>query len=219
MRHLHSSPACIVETAIWRFAQDGLHLSTAEIAKHASISNGHLFRAFPTKQALLDACYTHTVTQLAAPLHEGAMQAQPGELLRVQLWRWWMLPAKVALAQREVFDFWRLYRTRPRKPGGTEPLLGPFAPVPTLVERALVAAPPALQSVVSLPRLGSSLAGQWTAALDTILSDPMCRGQHALQGQLIGQAYQAWWQSLGISELVPAVPLPPQRPTPGSGDS
>jgi AcrR family transcriptional regulator len=219
MHHRHPSPASIVETAIWRFAQDGLQTPTTEITKNAYISNGYLFRAFPTKQALLEACYAYTVAQLAAPLHAAAGQARPDESLRAQLWRWWMLPAKVALAKQEVFDFWRLYRTRPRKPGGTEPLLGPFAPVPTLVERALVAAPPALQSVVSLPRLGSSLAGQWTAALDTILSDPMCRGQHTLQGQLIGQAYQAWWQSLGISELVPAVFLPPEYTTPGTGDS
>ncbi|MGI4734908.1 MAG: TetR/AcrR family transcriptional regulator [Janthinobacterium lividum] len=124
MRHFHPSPERLVETAIWRFAQDGLQLPTAKLIKLASISNGHLFRAFPTKQALLEACYAHTVTQLAAPLHAGAGLARPGEPLRAQLWRWWMLPAKVALAQEEIFDFWRLYRTRPRQPGGPEPLLG-----------------------------------------------------------------------------------------------
>lgn len=214
MRHLHPSPIRIVETAIWRFAQNGLHTPTAEIAKNACISNGHLFRAFPTKQALLDACYDHTVMQLAAPLHAGAGQARPGESLRDQLWRWWMLPAQVALAQQEVFDFWRLYRARPRKPGGMEPVLGPFAPVPALVERALAAVPLVLRPVVSLPRLGSSLAGQWTVALDTILSDPTCRGEHTLQGQLVGQAYLGWWQSLGISDLVQAQSLPPGQPMP-----
>lgn len=206
MYHLRPAPARIVETAIWRFAQDGLDLSTAQIAKYAYCSNGHLFRAFPTKQALLEACYAHTVTQLAAQLQAGAGHARPGESLRDHLWRWWMLPAKVALAQEEVFDFWRLYRIRPRQPGWPAPLLGPFAPVPALVERALALAPPALRTPVSLPRLGSSLAGQWTAALDTILSDPMCRGQHTLQGQLVWQAYLGWWQSLGISDQVPAAP-------------
>lgn len=219
MHHLRPSPARIVETAIWRFAQDGLHIPTVEITKNAYISNGHLFRAFPTKQALMEACYAHTVAQLAAPLHAGAGQARPGESLKDQLWRWWKLPAKVALAQEEVFDFWRLYRTRPRKPGGTEPLLGPFAPVPALVAHALAGAPPTLRAVVSLPRLGSSLAGQWTAALDTILSDPMCRGQHTLQGQVVGQAYLGWWQSLGISDLVQAQPFPPEQPMPGGTSS
>jgi len=159
------------------------------------------------------------VAQLAAPLHAGAGQARPGESLKDQLWRWWKLPAKVALAQEEVFDFWRLYRTRPRKPGGTEPLLGPFAPVPALVAHALAGAPPTLRAIVSLSRLGSSLAGQWTAALDTILSDPMCRGQHTLQGQVVGQAYLGWWQSLGISDLVQAQPSPPGQLVPSKTSS
>jgi AcrR family transcriptional regulator len=212
MRHLSLAPERIVETAIWRFAQDGLDTPMAALARHAYISNGHLFRAFPTKQALLDACYTYTVTQLAAPLQAGAGRAQVNEPLRAQLWRWWMLPAKVALARQEVFDFWRLYRTRPRTPGGAEPLLGPFAPVPDLVAQAMAAAPPSLRAVVSLPRVGTSLVGQWTAALDTILSDPACRGEYALHGQLVWQAYQGWWLSLGIADTVLASPPPPAPP-------
>ena len=179
-----------------------VHLERQERRRVGDVLRTHLGHAVAA--ALLEACYAHTVTQLAAPLQAGAGQARPDEPLRAQLWRWWMLPARVALAQQEVFDFWRLYRTRPRKPGGMEPLLGPFDPVPALVAHALAAAAPSLRTVVSLPRLGSSLAGQWTAALDTILSDPSCRGQHTLQGQLVGQAYQGWWQSLSISDLVQA---------------
>lgn len=47
----------IIEAAIILFLKDGVGVSTASIAKAAGVSNGTLFNAFETKQALIDAIY------------------------------------------------------------------------------------------------------------------------------------------------------------------
>ncbi|SJN58295.1 DNA-binding transcriptional repressor AcrR [Vibrio ruber DSM 16370] len=47
----------IIEAAIRLFAQDGVGVSTAAIAKEASVSNGTLFNHFETKQMLIDDVY------------------------------------------------------------------------------------------------------------------------------------------------------------------
>lgn len=47
----------IAEAAIDLFLKDGVGVSTAAIAKAAEVSNGTLFNAFATKQALIDAIY------------------------------------------------------------------------------------------------------------------------------------------------------------------
>ncbi|MEO1240238.1 MAG: TetR/AcrR family transcriptional regulator [Pseudomonadota bacterium] len=47
----------IMDAAIGLFLKDGVGVSTAAIAKAAGVSNGTLFHAFPTKQALIDHIY------------------------------------------------------------------------------------------------------------------------------------------------------------------
>ena len=47
----------IAATATDLFLTEGVGVSTARIAKVAGVSNGTLFNAFPTKQALIDAIY------------------------------------------------------------------------------------------------------------------------------------------------------------------
>ena len=47
----------IIEAAIRLFAQDGVSVPTARIAKEAGVSNGTLFNYFATKQDLIDGAY------------------------------------------------------------------------------------------------------------------------------------------------------------------
>jgi len=55
----------IIETAIRLFAEEGVGVATARIAKEANVSNGTLFNHFETKQALLDTVYVHIKTIIA----------------------------------------------------------------------------------------------------------------------------------------------------------
>lgn len=47
----------ILDAATTLFLRDGVGVSTARIAEAAEVSNGSLFNAFPSKQALIDALY------------------------------------------------------------------------------------------------------------------------------------------------------------------
>ena len=46
-----------MQTALELFADEGLAVPTAKIAKEAGVANGTLFNYFPTKQDLIDALY------------------------------------------------------------------------------------------------------------------------------------------------------------------
>ena len=54
----------IAATATDLFLSQGVGVSTAQIAKAAGVSNGTLFNAFPTKQALIDAIYADAKTAM-----------------------------------------------------------------------------------------------------------------------------------------------------------
>ena len=54
----------IAATATDLFLTEGVGVSTARIAKDAGVSNGTLFNAFPTKQALIDAIYFDAKTEM-----------------------------------------------------------------------------------------------------------------------------------------------------------
>jgi hypothetical protein len=146
---------------------------------------------------------------------------QRSEYLRGLLERWWLLTAQAAQAKPEAFDLWRLYRTQPRPAAASEPLLGPFAPVPALVERALVRNTWPQPKAVPVSVVVASLAGQWTAAVDVVLSDAACRADAALTTQVLTQTYAGWWQSLDWHKFVEAdwryaaaAPKPKPKPQP-----
>jgi AcrR family transcriptional regulator len=72
--------AHILSTALWRFSLQALHLTTtAEIARHADVSVGTLFRTFPTKEDLLDNVYAQAMSQLQQPLLAGPGLPKRGE--------------------------------------------------------------------------------------------------------------------------------------------
>ncbi|MGI4872110.1 MAG: TetR/AcrR family transcriptional regulator [Janthinobacterium lividum] len=209
----------ILETALQRFTLHGLQTPTADIAFYAQVGVGTLFRTFPSKEVLLEATYDFAVAQLAAPLQGGVGEAQRAESLQQQLRRWWTLTAHAALANPPAFSMWRLYRTNPQTAIYPEPLLGPFAPVPAFVERALARSAPSSNSAVLVRILGASLAAHWTASVEVVLGEPAAQVDPALAAQLLEQAYAAWWQSLGLSSLLAAdwqLAAPVARPAPAT---
>lgn len=210
----------ILDTALWRFALQGVHATkTAEIARLAGVGVGTLFRTFPSKEALLQATYEHAIQQLTAPLQAGVGEAQRGEYLHQLLERWWQLTAQAALAYPEAFDLWRLVRTMPRAALPVDPLLGPFAALPPLVEEALARSPWYAEKGVPLSVLTASLAAHWTAAVDVVLQDRACQAEAALRTRVLTHAYKGWWQSVGLStsldaawQNAPVKPRPKPKP-------
>lgn len=61
----------IIEATIRLFAQEGVGVPTAKIAKEAQISNGTLFNYFETKQALIDGVYFFIKEKMAADIIDG----------------------------------------------------------------------------------------------------------------------------------------------------
>ena len=59
-------PEMILAAAVSVFREEGINVSTAQVAKAAGVSNGSLFNYFPTKQALIDALYLSIKTDLAS---------------------------------------------------------------------------------------------------------------------------------------------------------
>lgn len=200
----------ILEHALQRFNRKGLHATTTDdVAKAANVGVGTLYRTFATKAVLLDATYAYALSFLRAPLQAGEGDTQRGESLQQQLGRWWHLTAQAAYVHPEAFDFWRLYRTTTRAAAPWEPLLGPFANVPALVERALARRPAATITSVPMSVLSVSLVAQWTAAVDLVLTDARCLNEAALRAHVLAKAYSGWWQGLGLPTFLEAgVPLP-----------
>ena len=197
--------AHILATALWRFSLQALHLTTtAEIAKHAEVSVGTLFRTFPTKEDLLDNVYAYAMDQLQAPLQAGPGKPQRGENLTKLLQRWWHLSAQEALTQPHVFAFWRWYRPYAYPAS----LLGPFEPVAGLLERALARNTRTHTKPLPVPVIVAALVGQWTAALELVLTEPTCQTDAALRQLVLERAYTGWWQSLGISDYLEVERLP-----------
>jgi AcrR family transcriptional regulator len=201
--------AHILSTALWRFSLQALHLTTTgEIAKHAGVSVGTLFRTFPTKEDLLDNVYAYAITQLQQPLLAGPGNPQPYENLTKLLQRWWHLSAQVALDQPHIFDFWCLYKTYLRSPARSAPLLGPFEPVVGLLERAISRQKWSAKNQLPIPVMVAALTAQWTAALDLVLTDSTCQTDATLRQQVLERAYVGWWQGLGVPDYTEVEVVP-----------
>jgi len=75
----------ILEVAKEAFTQYGADASLDEIAKHAGVGAGTLYRHFPTRDALIEAVYRSEVEKLAAAAHGFAAAMSPIEALRAWL--------------------------------------------------------------------------------------------------------------------------------------
>jgi AcrR family transcriptional regulator len=76
----------ILEVAKEAFTRSGASTSLDDIAKHAGVGAGTLYRHFPTRDALLEAVYRTEVEKLAAAERKFAQAMPPIEALRA-----WML--------------------------------------------------------------------------------------------------------------------------------
>ncbi len=82
---MHGRKEQIIQAATTLFLSEGVGVSTARIAKAAGVSNGTLFNAFSTKQALIDELYLSAKTQLSEALTLKPGEAFNRETLR-QVW-------------------------------------------------------------------------------------------------------------------------------------
>ena len=76
----------ILEVAKEAFSRSGANSSLDDIAKHAGVGAGTLYRHFPTREALLEAVYRTEVEKLAAAERQFVQNMPPIEALRA-----WML--------------------------------------------------------------------------------------------------------------------------------
>ncbi len=76
----------ILEVAKAAFTRKGANASLEEIAKHAGVGTGTLYRHFPTRDALIEGVYRNEVEKLAAAASRFAEKMSPIEALRA-----WML--------------------------------------------------------------------------------------------------------------------------------
>lgn len=76
----------ILEVAKQAFTRSGANTSLDDVAKHAGVGPGTLYRHFPTRDALLEAVYYSEVAKLAAAQRELSGRLPPVEALRA-----WML--------------------------------------------------------------------------------------------------------------------------------
>src|SRR5271156_2644915 len=76
----------ILEIAREAFTRSGVNVSLDDVAKHASVGAGTLYRHFPTRDALLAAVYQSEVEKLAGAQRKFAETMPPIEALRA-----WML--------------------------------------------------------------------------------------------------------------------------------
>ena len=89
--------AHILEIAKEAFTKSGANTSLDEIAKHAGVGPGTLYRHFPTRDALLEAVYRSEVEKLAAAEQKFAETMPPIEALRA-----WMLLFIEYIAAKQI---------------------------------------------------------------------------------------------------------------------
>src|ERR1700721_403381 len=87
----------ILEVAKEAFTHSGANTSLDDIAKHAGVGPGTLYRHFPTRDQLLEAVYRTEVEKLAAAEREFAETMPPVEALRA-----WMLLFVDYIATKQI---------------------------------------------------------------------------------------------------------------------
>jgi len=75
----------ILEEAKRAFTRHGADASLDDIAKHAGVGAGTLYRHFPTRDALIETVYRSEVEKLAAAAHKFAAGMTPFQALRAWL--------------------------------------------------------------------------------------------------------------------------------------
>jgi AcrR family transcriptional regulator len=73
--------AQVLATAMTAFAEDGLSVSVAEIARRAGVGTGTVSRHFPTKESLYEAIVLAKVEEIVARAHELIEEQAPEQAL------------------------------------------------------------------------------------------------------------------------------------------
>jgi AcrR family transcriptional regulator len=76
----------VLEAAALAFAEEGLEVGMAEIARRAGVGNATVFRRFPTKDALIAAVVSKQIRELAAFVEEALEEADAGDAFRAFVW-------------------------------------------------------------------------------------------------------------------------------------
>jgi AcrR family transcriptional regulator len=71
----------VLEAATQAFAQDGLDVGMAEIARRAGVGNATVFRRFPSKDALIEAIVDEKIAELIAAAERAAEIEDPWDSL------------------------------------------------------------------------------------------------------------------------------------------
>jgi AcrR family transcriptional regulator len=71
----------VLEAAAQAFAEQGLDVGMAEIARRAGVGNATVFRRFPTKDALIEAIVDEKIAELIAETERAAQIADPWDAL------------------------------------------------------------------------------------------------------------------------------------------
>jgi AcrR family transcriptional regulator len=87
----------ILEVAKEAFTRFGADASLDEIAKHAGVGAGTLYRHFPSRDALIEAVYRSEVVKLAAAARTFAKEMPPLDALRA-----WMLLFVDHIAAKQI---------------------------------------------------------------------------------------------------------------------
>lgn len=69
--------AQLLDAARSMFAEHGIDVAMAEIARHAGVSNGTLYNRFPTRDHLIEAVFVDRLETLAALAHRAAADPDP----------------------------------------------------------------------------------------------------------------------------------------------
>jgi AcrR family transcriptional regulator len=72
----------VLEAAEEAFAEDGLGVSTEEVARRAGVGTGTLFRHFPTKQVLIEALAEVQLARIIQRAGDAAAESDPAALPR-----------------------------------------------------------------------------------------------------------------------------------------
>lgn len=192
----------LLEATLTCVSEHGLSATTKEISYFADVSPATLFGYYGSKQLLLRAAYGYAATCLFRPGLD-----LPGDTVYEQLHALWFRTATQALQHRDAFLYWALYRSTPGYGQWSFPAemqLEAFEVVGRLVHYST-------QARAERGRQADALAAwqwaaQWTSALHVALPlrvlgerGDWLRGDLPSSAQVLSQAFEVAWQSLGLS--------------------
>lgn len=182
---MNATKTHVLRAALQVFDTTGLSASTAVIAAAARVSNGTLFRCFPTKQALQHELYQRIERDLYVAASEAYLTPVP---LEERVRRQWCQAAAYALANPAAFRYWVQYR------------LGPIPAHPAEAPRWVVPVTGWLDEAVaggavlglSRPLVVAQLAGLWQTTVRFLLDYPV---SPEVATALVDQTFTNWWRS------------------------